>query len=428
MYRKLALYSALSLTANYSTMAQESTTAHAASKVDMNGSYLQINQLDGHIDTVTDYLNLICDVARKNGEKIPEDLDLKKLIKDVGLGNLKALAQSSIRKDDVWINRRYLETGANNSGIFSLIGGQAKPFSVAQIAPAGSDIAIQVQLDLRQLEELIYTVARAANKEPRAHKILSKKDDKLKMSRADFLKKANFTAQVIVDLHPEDKLLVGPFKVGRPNVAICIEGAAWLWDVIEPEITKKAPVKLQKKDKNGIITYSLAAEAQKQMKGYSPTVVIDKNKNQIWISADSAFLNKCRGKGDKLVDTEAFKATWQGMPSEGNSMLYISKDLLTELKTQYQFIANTGMLGEDFQKAKPLVDKIVIDLTKSKIGFAASLGKDLRGIEFVSKSPLPSSAMKLMPLLTLLDHGQGSCCGNKNKVRHCPHNKSKKAK
>jgi len=363
----------------------------AASKVDTDGSYLQLNRLDGDIKVITEYLSMALDIAKQVEDDVPKDLDVKELVQILGLHTLKSTAQSAKFDGNVWTNKAFIDNGGSNKGIFSLLGGNGTAYSVADMAPEGADLALQLKLDLRQVEKIIMEIAGAVGEERQAKRTMNEQIPNLDLAVGKLLSKFNVTMNLVVDLNPDKRVEVGPMEIAKPNIVGRIDGLAWMWDQVGEKMMKEMheQIPFVRTEKMGVITYTVPEEMKKDMEGFSPILVVDKPKNQIWISAREEFLTHCQTTDKKLSQSAPFKATWAGMPAKGNSMAYVSKELLDELVLQYDKYAKAGAFGEEFEPAKPLVDKLVADLTQSKVGFALAISKDADGVQFVAKTPLP---------------------------------------
>jgi len=121
----------------------ESSLEKVASKVDTDGTYLQLNKFDGDIETLVEYGELALDLAKKEETSIPADLKVEKIVKLIGLDQMKALAASSKKVDGSWNNLSYIYTGGSNKGLLSVYGDTDEKVSVADFAPETTDIALR---------------------------------------------------------------------------------------------------------------------------------------------------------------------------------------------------------------------------------------------------------------------------------------------
>ncbi|SHJ14527.1 hypothetical protein SAMN02745181_1296 [Rubritalea squalenifaciens DSM 18772] len=389
----------------------------AASKVDLSGSYVELNRVDGDIQLLTEYLQLIVEVARKNGEDIPENFDIAKLMTATGLDSLKATAMSNTKQGDIWLNQAYLQT--DGSGIFSIVGETNKQYTAPTMCPAGTDLALQLTLDLRKAPEIARKVAESVGKKDTLESQITMELPDLGLSIEDSLKKSHTVLNLAIDLDPTKTIALGENKMPRPNLVARADGLVWLWDKFGDELIQSQGMPLKKTEKDGVITYAVPEDMAPALQGYAPLLVVDKNKDQIWVASSADFLAKSQTSGQQLADDPAFKAAWAGMPATGNSMAYISKELVNQLETLYKTAEKEGLLNdEDFQKAKPLIDRLIQDLTKPKTGYVFAFGNDGSGIHLANKTAFPSKYGRyLQSAMPIIEKFQKEKC-EKDKDSH----------
>lgn len=370
---------------------------YAASRVDKDGSYFQLNQVEQDIEVITGYIDLLLEAARKSDQTIPEDFTAQRLARAFGLNELKAVAQSSKYQDKIWTNRTYIETKRNDRGLFSLVGGNGSDYRVTEMTPGGTDLALQVQIDLSQILNI---VLESLPETGDLRKDITEEVPETDMSIEDFLKKLNVTLNVAVDLDPKDDVAIGPLKLGRPHVVARVDGVLWAWQLLGDELMTDSEMPFEKSESDGITSYRLPEEMREDLGGYLPMIVVDSKSDQIWIATDPTHMKKCRDGQDKLSTDPAFLATWKGMPEKGNSMFYISKACVTDMQQLYTSLVDEEAFGEDFADSKDLVDQIINDITQCPTGFAMAISKDEKGINIVNKAPIPSwRAQKITELL-----------------------------
>lgn len=359
-----------------------------ASKLNTAGDYISMTKLDGDMAAITQYLELILQTARKNGEPIPENITAKELFRILGVNSLKATGSSAKELDNAWINHSYLENGGNDSGIFSLFGEKNQTPVAPTISPAGTDLALQLQLDLRQLAPMLMEIAKLSGEDKIAAN-MDKNIPELNMTPTQLLAKLNVTACIALDVNTGDAAQTNPLAIATgANAVIRIDGLNWLWDKLGDQLIAQSGAPLQKSEVNGIITYTIPAEMRAQLMGYSPQLVIDNTAGHIWVSSSPEFLTKCKSGENSLADSPEFKAAMEHLPNKANSMMYLSKDLLRTAKSQYDSAAKNGMLGKDFAKGKEIVDRLMVDITESDKGWAMTFGKDDDGILIASRGPV----------------------------------------
>ena len=376
-------------------------------KVDTDGTYLQLNKFDADLATFVEYGELALDIAKEETPEIPADLKVADMFKMLGLDDMKASALSSKKVNGSWDNKSYLYTGGSDKGILSMYGKANEAYVVTGFAPETTDIAMQIRMDLRQAKQIITEVAAAMGKSEMMQKEMNKKQDQLGgMTPFDLISKLDVCVNIAVDLDRSKRIPL-PMVAGTApltDLVARIDGVAWAWDLFGNALITQTGLPWEKAEEADVITYTLPAEMQDSLMGYTPTIRIDKAKNFIWISSkETTLASALSSESKKLKDGTEFKATMASLPSNGNSLIYVSKDLLSELVFQYAEAGKKDLLNDkEFQTAKPLVDKLIADLTAPKSGIAAVLTKDDEGIFSALRAPFPvkNYANQLSPMFS----------------------------
>jgi len=388
--KHILLMPILALSLNSSSIAQQIHPAFekTASKINTAGEHVTMTKMDGDIGALTQYLDLILKTAKNSGEKVPEMLKAKDLISMLGIDSIKAVGASAQELDNAWVNHCYLENGGSSKGIFSLFGKTNQEFIAPNICPAGTDLALQVQLDLREVSAMVTEFAKLAGEE-KILKDMEKNIPDLEMTPNELLSKLNVTVSIGLDINTDENAQTNPMAlISGANMIARIDGLNWLWDKLGDQILAESKVPMDKSEKNGLIIYTIPDQMRKDLLGYSPQLIIDNANQHIWISSKPEFFEKCKAGENKLVDSPEFKDAFEKLPGKGNSMMYVSKGFLRTAKSQYDSAAKTGMFGKDFQAAKELVDYLMVDMTESDKGWAMVLSKDEDGLMFASRGPI----------------------------------------
>lgn len=366
--------------------------AEVASKIDTKAEYVKLNKIDEDLAVAAEYLEASLEMARKNGEIIPEDLKVKEVMELLGLNTLKAYGISCSEVDNAWVNLSYLDLGGRVDGIFSLLGEKNQDYIVPRICPEGTDVAIQLQLDFKKIEPALSLLAETVGEGEMLGEAMNKRITRLGITTSELLSKLDVRVNLMAELDDSDAIPV-------PYVAVRIDGVAWLWEKIVKGALKKAGVDVVISEENGKIIIrpkekiivdgnSESTQGVKLLENISIMAIVDVANNHLWISSDEAYLSKCMSSGDKLVDSVEFKEAMEGLPSKANTMAYVSKSLLNKTAKTYSVLSKSGMLGEDFEKVKSLTDRIIDDLTDSDKGWALTVSVDDQGILVASRLPM----------------------------------------
>lgn len=388
--------------------AQHPSLQTASSKVDMNGTFVSINRVDGDIHFLSSYAAELIKLAQSQGKSIPADLDIAKLLSITALDRVSAIARSNTAiNKSTWLNQAYLQNDGCKDGIFSIVNGKTQPFITPQIAPSGTDIAIQLELDLRQSPELARALAIPFGASKSVDESLSSMFGPFKVTVEEALQSSNIRVLIAIDFDEKNRFDLGKINIGRPRILIRIDGVHWLWKKSAEKLMNDLFIPFDRTEKEGIITYSSPPEMVEAFQGFEPAMEVDAANDQIWISTSRKFIKQARNEKNSLANDPAFLTTWEGLPTSGNSMAYISKSFLTELNTIYKTaIEKKWVDAELFKNQKPLVDKLIGDILKSDTGLALSLQQDATGIHLASKLPFPDKYLNLIPIIKSMMNGQ----------------------
>jgi len=379
----LLMLPAISLVASTSSWGQATAEVPAASKVNLEAEFTEAKPAKELQDKLAAFIN---EQAKNAGEEV----DGKAIIEALGLGDITSYAMSSQKDGTEWINLMFLHTEGSDKGIFPLLGKKNAEFSAPNMSPGGSDLVFQMDLDLRTVESLIRNVMKAG-KAP-AEDIQDFEDEmkeevpELEITNSELLSKLNVRLNLAIDLDDKVKLalpMVG--ELDKPRMVIRIDGIAWLWDSMGDDFIAESGMPFEKKEEDGIITFSLPAEMAAQFMGYSPVLAVDKNKDQVWISSSPDFLERSMSGKETLADSLAYKTTMTGLPKNGNMLSYMSKDF-ADLMIQLHGIAEANGMMEQLGEGQADIDKAIEKLKKIKQGEISTLTRGKDGIHISARS------------------------------------------
>jgi hypothetical protein len=354
----------------------------AAAKVNADAEFAEAKPAKEMYDKLAAYIT-------KKAKEVGEEVDGKAILEAMGFNDVTSYAMSSQKDGTEWKNLMFLHNGGSDKGIFSLFGKKDAEFSAPSMCPAGTDLVMQVDLDLRTVEALIRNVMKAANAPAEAQKEfeddLNEEIPQLGMNASDMLAKMNVRLNIAIDLDDKVKLalpMVG--ELDKPHMVIRLDGLAWIWDKMGDKMIAESGMPLVKKEEGGVITYSLPPEMAAQFMGYLPLMSVDKNKDQIWIASSPDFLKRSMAGTETLAESIAYKATIQGLAQKGNAMGYMSKDFVDLLLQLSETAKEAGMM-EQLGEAKPEIDKALADLKLIKQGSISTMSRTEDGILFTER-------------------------------------------
>lgn len=381
----LFMLPAISLAASTSSWGQATADLPAASKINLEAEFTEAKPAKELFDQLAD---LLTETAKNEGQ----DVDGKAILNALGLGEITSYAMSSEKVGTEWKNLMFLHNGGSDKGIFSLLGKKDADFSAPNMCPTGSDLVLQLDLDLRTVEDLIRNVMKAGNAPEEDQKEFEEemlaKVPELDISQSELLGKLNVTLNLAIDLDDKVKMalpMVG--ELDKPRIVIRLDGLAWLWDKMGDDAIAETGMPFQKKEEEGITTYSLPPEMAAQFMGYSPVLAVDTNTNQVWISSSPEFLQRSMSGKDTLASSIAYKGTMEGLPAKGNMMSYMSKDF-ADLMIRLAGIAEASGAFEGFpEEQKAAVETALESLKGINQGYVSTITRAQDGIHLSERSP-----------------------------------------
>ncbi len=337
----------------------------------------------------SDYLEIAEKAIEAKADDLPEEITSRDIFKAIGFGNITTYAQSSTPQGTEWINKIRLNNGGKNEGALKLLlDSKHKGLSVPTMAPAGTDLAVQFSLNLSSLEPLISGVMEtAASDEDKAEfkTNMSNPVPMMDMTTSELLKKLDVRLNLALDMDPAEQIPTPLGAFDKPNLVIRLDGASWAWAKVGAQLIGSTGLPFAKAEANGVTTYSLPAEMTAQFMGYSPVLSVDTAKDQIWIASTPEFLTKSSSGKNTLAQSAAYKATMAGLPNDGVSMSYVSKDFADFLTKTLGSFKEKGMLEGAGEDGKAQIESALEQLAKVKTGMASVLTSDAKGILMSSR-------------------------------------------
>ena len=373
---------AFSIAASTSSWAQAVADVPAAAGINTNAELSEAKPAKELYDKMA---KMITDEAKKKGE----DINGKAILDALGLDTVTSYAMSSEKDGTEWKNLTFIHNGGSDKGLFSIIGKKGAEFSAPSMCPAGSDLVLQMDLDLRTVENLIRNIMKAGNAPVEDQKdfedAMKEEMPQLGMNASAMLGKLNVRVNMAIDLDDKVKLalpMVG--EMDKPRIVIRLDGINWIWDKMGDDMIAETGMPLQKKEVDGVITYSLPPQMAAQFMGYLPVFTVDKNKDQIWISSSPEFLSRSMSGEETLANSIAYKGTMKGLSENGNAIAYMSKDFADLLLNFHAIAVKNGMM-EQLGDAKADIDKLVAELKLIEQGTVSTVTRTDDGVLFTER-------------------------------------------
>lgn len=380
--KHLWMVPAITFAANTSAFSQDAAVADvpAAAKVNKSAEDFEAAKADVMLKDLAD---MMTKAAKEEGQ----DIDANAMLKILGLAAIDSYAYSSDKQGEEYLNLIYVHDNGANEGIFKLLGGQSAKYTVPSMTPAGTDLAMQMQLNLATLEQMIkgLMTAGSASDEDMAEFEESMKEEvpEMNMNVSALLKKININVNFALDLDPEEQLNL-PFPgigaIDKPRLVARVDNASFAWPALD-KMLKNPDIALVRTEKDGIIVFKPAPEMQAMMMGYAPLFVMDTKKDQLWFATSQDFLGLCKSGENTLADDENFQATMKGFPKKGNAIFYMSKDLAKFVIEMVENQIEAGNLEKNEE-----INKMLTQLKAVETGLVQTYTRDETGAHVGSRS------------------------------------------
>ena len=331
-------------------------------QLDPGGVLYGYVSVDGDLTAIGGYLNSFMDELRKVEQGVPP-INVPALLKITGLDSVSAVGFSSKRIEDGFRNKTYVHVPNGRKGLLRILAGESKPFEVVKLAPAGTDIAIEQDLNLKVAYEAIQEAMTSVMGEQGKAMVQGAVQEPMPpfpFTLEKILADMDTQVTIIVDANPAKMVPVpdaGGLQVPQMNAAILIDGLGWVADDVAkafgPMLAQGgpgAPPFQVIKDANwvGMQLSTEAAGFGREEKeiltifgGESPLLAHHRPSGKLILATSKGFADKLFSAKPGLANDPVFQKTMQGLPQKGTGLSYFSP-------------ATFRILREVFEKANDL--------------------------------------------------------------------------
>ena len=334
--------------------------ASVTGQVDLGGVVFGYLSVDGDLTAIGKYANSFLDEMRKIQPDVPP-VNVSALLKITGLDAISALGFSSVATADGFRNKTYVHTPKGRRGLLRLMGGESKPFEVVALAPAGSDLVIEQDFNLKTLYESVLEAAGLAmGEQGKAMVQMALKQPMpppITFTMEKVMADLDTKLTVIIDADPTKTMQLpdAPKELKIPQLkgAVLIDGLGWIADeltkVLEPMLAqggkRKPPFKILRNAnwvgmQLDLISASAASEREKKEiseLGLETALLAHHvpSGKLVWASGKE-FADKLFAPKPGLGQDPAFQKTMKGLPMEGTSLTYASPAFFSSLRQSFE--------------------------------------------------------------------------------------------
>lgn len=256
-------------------------------------------------------------------------LPLDVIVEQLGLTSIRAIGLSSTQREQGFQNRTFLLTDGAPEGLLTLYGSTNSPFLVPELAPKGTDVAVEQTLategilDMtRNFASLIMGVTGTTIVENYLTTPVPGSDLKVSDLITAFDGRMYFVAEI-----DENATMEIPEYGLMPRIEFILrlESAAPLLSKLG-KLPVLAAMPDYKMETAGGLTVLSGFVPENTL--YAPVILGNESTGELFFCSSQAFYEHClQRSGAKLKDAEAFAAATNGLPDSGYAFAYISPEV-----------------------------------------------------------------------------------------------------
>lgn len=308
-----------------------------ASQLELGGSSFNYADQEGLMNAIAALLDdAVKNIPAEQRKDFPSGFSFVKAFDDLGLTSIKAIGASSRLTDSgLYHSRSYALTPGGRKGLLSLQGGPAESFLTHELAPEGTDFALEFPLHLKTLGQ--DTLAGFLNlvpakERPKVDAALDQPVPNLGITNRELIQKLDARIGLFLQVHPEQQLPL-PSEVPLPGADLLLvaDRIGWILEPLKQQFmpmlsTPMLPVEVV--DKDGIFSVTFKQPVGPAPMDFQPMLRFDSKADRLLISTRASFLNAALEGKKPLSASATFKAAWTGLPEKGNSAIYLSPVML----------------------------------------------------------------------------------------------------
>ena len=333
------------------------------------------------------------------------NLDLEAVLDLLGVGNIQAIGLSSYKEGEVFRNKSFVLMEDGLQGLFRVMGGEPHLFGTWQMAPSGTDIVLEQDLNLKAFHDVALSFMERSMGPPGVQifeAMIQQKPEGMDFTWKELITQLDTRVIAIVRLDPEDTLVVplpaspspidfdepfpgeedfdhdlqkdptdaqpnthppaspGPDEVvDAPNLLtvtiplvdfyISLENLGWLVDKLAKEFENVQEI--EPFSVNGWRGFGFAGQMPPGAKGYKPYLLHEEATGRLVLVSRPNFMTACLSNSGGIRKDLNFQKAVEGLPNSGNSFTYFSPDIVDAVGG---IIIELAEGEEDAQKALPM--------------------------------------------------------------------------
>ena len=313
-----------------------------AKYLDLGGTIYGYLDVDGDLSGLAQHFKELLQMIPADPEDpqaaMMKNMDFEYIMDVMGFSNVKAMGISSYKVDTFFHNKGFMLMEGGPKGIFQLGGAKAHPFEIWDLAPAGSDLLFEQDINLYSLYQMVETLMTKTMGDMGKMMLDSKLNEPIQpgmpFTGKQLLEKLNTRALGVVRFSPDTAITVPVKESNLPGMDsvtfplvdfyMSLDNLGWLVDHAIKEFEEQPNLKLLETDTwRGI---PLPAPLPPFLSAYQPYFLHELGTGRMVIISRPMFMNECLQRSRGVQADPEFAKAIQGLPTSGNGFSYISTE------------------------------------------------------------------------------------------------------
>ncbi len=364
-------------------------------RLDLGGQVFVYVDIEGDAEKGAEFVD---DILKKYKKDIRVDalqkLNVVQIVKMLGLDQVKAFGLSSYRDGNVFRNRAFIRKPGEPKGLTRMLSRPARAFEIARKAPADTDIAFEADLQLKTLYEVVAQVLREVMGEQAEQwlHVVHSPIGKLSLSYIQLIEKLDtrLVGMLRVNAGKHINIPGAEFSFPHTEVLLGIDDLGIVFDELIKLLGKVPFVKITEEGDWHFIESAMPMPGDLSL--YNLVLAKQKSTQRLFFATSRALLESYFDEEKPTLQAAAeFKTAMKGLPTEGNSLHYMSPRFTAVVK---EFLVN---LSKAYPDAGEGVDLVSALLPQSDLA-VASVRKNLPDGVFIASNSSSSHKTTLLGL------------------------------
>ncbi|MDB2346741.1 hypothetical protein N9V84_02485 [Verrucomicrobiales bacterium] len=303
--------------------------------LDLGGQFYGYLNVKGDFSSLTTKAQEIYEQIAEMAEgQILPGMDITGFLQELGLQNLEALGLSSIKFDKGFRNRAFAAIKGDRQGILKLSGGPARPFEIGGFAPASSVLAMELDIELGGVKDLLEGIGGQLEKSMGMNPLADALQQPIPNTTLTIEQllaslKGTLFAYATIDDTKTLQIPEPDFSAEIPGIDFVVAHKTGkpLYAEIKSLFEVNAPQgAIREEAIDGTTTLRLLMPDEATLGFYAPLFQITEDSEQLVMASRPEALASMV-IGDRLSSNAEFVRAASLMPQEGNLFSYASEDI-----------------------------------------------------------------------------------------------------